>query len=114
MKMKNMIKSLIAAIGVAFMMTGSVFAAEGNVAKVGNTEYKTIDEAIAAWTNGTTLTLLADVTLSDVVTLKSTEHHILNLKVNYRIVRNCEHCLHLTLHEPNHDMSFGFCQQKYL
>jgi hypothetical protein len=45
MKMKNMIKSLIAAIGVAFMMTGSVFAA--NVAKVGNTEYATIDEAIA-------------------------------------------------------------------
>ena len=36
-----------------------------NVAKVGNTEYATIDEAIAAWTNGTTLTLLANVTLSD-------------------------------------------------
>ncbi|MBO7322124.1 MAG: hypothetical protein J6U51_00875, partial [Bacteroidales bacterium] len=49
------------------------------VAKVGNTEYYGIDEAIAAWTNNTTLTLLADVTLSDVVTLKSTEHHILNL-----------------------------------
>ena len=49
------------------------------VAKVGNTEYGSIDEAIAAWTNNTTLTLLADVTLSDVVTLKSTEHHILNL-----------------------------------
>ena len=30
--------------------------AEGNVAKVGNTEYATIDEAIAAWTDGTTLT----------------------------------------------------------
>jgi len=49
------------------------------VAKVGNTEYATIDEAIAAWTNGTTLTLLADVTLSDAITLNSTEHHILNL-----------------------------------
>ena len=49
------------------------------VAKVGNTEYATIDEAVANWTNGTTLTLLANVTLSDVVTLKSTEHHILNL-----------------------------------
>ena len=54
-------------------------ADEGNVAKVGNTEYATIDEAIAAWTNNTTLTLLDDVTLSDVVTIKSTEHHILNL-----------------------------------
>ena len=48
-------------------------------AKVGNTEYGSIDEAIAAWTNNTTLTLLDNVTLSDVVTLKSTEHHILNL-----------------------------------
>ena len=49
------------------------------VAKVGSTEYDNINEAIAAWTNGTTLTLLADVTLSDVVTLNSTEHHILDL-----------------------------------
>lgn len=49
------------------------------VAKVGNTEYGSIDDAIAAWTNNTTLTLLTDVTLSEVVTLKSTEHHILNL-----------------------------------
>ncbi len=49
------------------------------VAKVGNTEYTSIDEAIAAWTNGTTLTLLADVTLTDVITLKSTENHTLNL-----------------------------------
>ena len=48
-------------------------------AKVGNTEYGSIDEAISAWTNNTTLTLLSDVTLSDVVTLKSTEHHILDL-----------------------------------
>ncbi|MBR6759817.1 MAG: hypothetical protein IKM03_05505, partial [Alistipes sp.] len=49
------------------------------VAKVGNTEYATIDEAIAAWTHNTTLTLLDNVTLTDVVTLKSTEHHILDL-----------------------------------
>ena len=49
------------------------------VAKVGNTEYATIDEAIAAWTNNTTLTLLADVTLSDVIKLSSTEYHILDL-----------------------------------
>ena len=49
------------------------------VAKVGNTEYATIDDAIAAWTNNTTLTLLDNVTLSDVITLKSTEHHTLNL-----------------------------------
>ncbi|MBR2429538.1 MAG: hypothetical protein IKB15_06130, partial [Alistipes sp.] len=49
------------------------------VAKVGNVEYGTLDEAIANWANNTTLTLLDNVTLSDVVTIKSTEHHILNL-----------------------------------
>ena len=49
------------------------------VAKVGSTEYATIDEAIANWANGKTLTLLADVTLSDVIQLSSTEHHILDL-----------------------------------
>ncbi|MBQ7311837.1 MAG: hypothetical protein IJW88_09980, partial [Alistipes sp.] len=49
------------------------------VAKVGNTEYLDIDEAIANWTNNTTLTLMDNVTLSDVVTIKSTEHHTLNL-----------------------------------
>ena len=49
------------------------------VAKVGTTEYKNIDEAIAAWTNGSTLTLLDNVTLSDVISLKSTEYHVLDL-----------------------------------
>ena len=57
----------------------SVINETGVVAKVGNTEYATIDEAIANWTNGTTLTLLADVTLSDVIKLSSTEYHILDL-----------------------------------
>jgi hypothetical protein len=38
-----------------------------------------IDEAIAAWTNNTTLTLIANAKLNDVVMLNSTEHHILNL-----------------------------------
>ena len=51
------------------------------VAKVGSTEYGGIADAIANWTNNTTLTLLADVTLTDVVTLKSTEHHILDLGI---------------------------------
>ena len=58
---------------------GGRFTIGRPVAKVGNTEYGSIDEAIAVWTNNATLTLLSDVTLSDVVTLKSTEHHILNL-----------------------------------
>ena len=49
------------------------------VAKVGATEYFSIDEAVASWAHNTTLTLLADVTLSDVITLKSTEYHVLDL-----------------------------------
>ena len=74
MKLKNFLFALVA------MLSGFAFTANAaNVAKVGSTEYATIDEAVAAWTNGSTLTLLANVTLSDVITLKSTEHHILNL-----------------------------------
>lgn len=42
-------------------------------AKVNETEYETIDEAIDNWTNNTTLTLLADVILSDVITFNSND-----------------------------------------
>ena len=73
MKRKHFIIALMA------MLSCFAFTAKAQVAKVGNTEYATIDEAVAAWTNNTTLTLLSNVTLSDVVTLNSTEHHILNL-----------------------------------
>ncbi len=48
-------------------------------AKVGNTEYYSMDDAIAAWTNNTTLTLLANATLTDVVKIKSTEARTLDL-----------------------------------
>ncbi|MBR2615376.1 MAG: SipW-dependent-type signal peptide-containing protein [Clostridia bacterium] len=48
-------------------------------AMVGSVEYHTIDEAIENWKNGTTLTLLNDVTLTDVIKLNSTEYHILDL-----------------------------------
>ncbi len=49
------------------------------VAQVGDAKYLTIDEAIESWTNGTTLTLLSDVVLSDVIKLSSTEYHVLDL-----------------------------------
>ena len=49
------------------------------VAKVGSTEYFSIDDAVANWEHNTTLTLLADVTLSDAIQIKSTEYHILDL-----------------------------------
>ena len=65
---------------IGFTVTKPVYAEEPvAVAKVGNTEYTTIDEAIANWTNNTTLTLLSDVTLSDVIKLSSTEYHVLDL-----------------------------------
>ena len=73
MKRKHFILALVAMLS-SFSMT-----TYAQVAKVGNTEYATIDEAIANWTNGTTLTLLADVTLSDVIKLSTTEYHILDL-----------------------------------
>ena len=41
--------------------------------------YAKIDEAIANWKDGTTLTLLKNVTLSNVVTIKSKEQRTLNL-----------------------------------
>ncbi len=75
-------KLLVVILTVVMLLAfGIVASAEENepVAKVGNTEYTTIEEAIANWTNNTTLTLLSDVTLTDTITLKSTEHHILNL-----------------------------------
>ncbi|MBE6585357.1 MAG: hypothetical protein E7645_02395, partial [Ruminococcaceae bacterium] len=79
---KLLLGLLLAVLMVASVMTVGVFAEDAqsaSVAKVGDTEYATIDEAIANWTNGTTLTLLADVTLSDVIKLSSTEYHILDL-----------------------------------
>ena len=73
--------SVAAVLLVCCLVFVGAAGAEENtpVAKVGNTEYTNINWAIDNWTAGTTLTLLADVTLSDVVQLKSTEHHTLNL-----------------------------------
>lgn len=56
---------------IAFTAMLSCFAVSVNaqVAKVGNTEYATIDDAIANCTNGTTLTLLANLNLSEILTI---------------------------------------------
>ena len=55
-----------------------------SVAKVGDTEYATIEEAVAAWGPGKTLKLLSDVTTTSTVTVevnatKSTQNWILDL-----------------------------------
>ena len=76
--------------------TAAIATEVTNVAKVGNAEYATIDEAIANWTNGSTLTLLADVTLSDVITLKSTEHHVLNLGTYTMTAASGKHAIEIT------------------
>ena len=67
MKMKKMIKSLIAAIGVALMMTGSTFAAEA--VTIGDVEaLKAFAAAVNSGTSyeGDTVTLSADLDLTDV------------------------------------------------
>ncbi|MBR7184456.1 MAG: hypothetical protein IKD37_02490, partial [Clostridia bacterium] len=96
--MRKLLSMLLAIIMVVSLVPGFAVTASaaGNVAKVGNTEYATIDEAVAAWTKGTTLTLLADVTLSDVITRKSTEHHILNLGTFTMTAASGKHAIEIT------------------
>jgi hypothetical protein len=58
--MKKMMKSLMAAIGVAWVMTGSVFAADvDGVASVNGVTYLTLADAVAAANSGDTILLKA-------------------------------------------------------
>ena len=66
-------------VAEGYVLDGDTVVLDVKVAKVGDTEYRKIDDAIANWTNNTTLTLLADVTLSDVISIKSTEYRVLDL-----------------------------------
>ena len=72
-------KKMRVALALLISAFTACFVQAQNVAKVGNTEYATIDEAIAAWTNGSTLTLLADVTLSKTIEINSNESRTLDL-----------------------------------
>ncbi len=64
---KRILGFLFSVAMVMVLMPGMSLTAraEGNVAKVGDTEYATLSEAISAWTEGTTLTLLTDVTINE-------------------------------------------------
>ena len=78
--MKQWIKLLC--LSLLSMVTG--MASAQSVAKVGNTEYATIEEAVAAWGPGKTLTLLGNVETSSTVTVevnatKSTQNWTLDL-----------------------------------
>ncbi|MBO4508454.1 MAG: hypothetical protein J5747_07425 [Spirochaetaceae bacterium] len=64
------IQKLIACFAFLVLTTTAAFSTSvPPVAKVGNTEYSSFGNALAAWTNGTTLTLLADVTVSSTITV---------------------------------------------
>ena len=68
MKIKKKFSKQILSILLCLAMLMSyvpmtTYAADGDpVAKIGDTEYTTFDDALNNWTDGTTLTLLADVT----------------------------------------------------
>lgn len=66
-----------------------------DVAKVGDKNYKTIDEAIANWEHNTTLTLLSNVMLSDTIQLKSTEHHSLDLSCYMMTAASNKHAIEI-------------------
>ena len=67
--------------GYSAKVVDGIYQVMAPVAQVGNKKYGSIDDAIANWTHNTTLTLLDDVTLTDVVTLKSTEYRVLDLGI---------------------------------
>ena len=66
------------------------------VAKIGSTGYGNIDDAVANWTNNSTLTLLSDVTLSDVVKIKSTEARTLDLGTYTMTAASGKHAIEVT------------------
>ena len=69
--MKKLWKPLVLILSVALVIGAltMIVSAEGNVAKVGDTEYATLAEALDAAPADATVTLLADVTVSETYTL---------------------------------------------
>ena len=93
------------AAALAFAGAGAVQAA--GVAKVGDTEYETIDEAITAWeANDSTMTLMADVTLPRAVKFLSTTTHTLNLASYMMTAASKQNAIEIT---PNGRSSAGSC-----
>lgn len=69
MKRRKWLGLLLAAVMVLTMVPTMAFAADGNVAKIGDVEYATIEEAIAHAQNDDTIELLSDVTLTAAIKL---------------------------------------------
>ena len=70
-RLLSILLSLVMVLGVMPGMSMTAYAADGNVAKVGDTEYPTFAEALQNWNDGSTLTLLADVTTADTISMSS-------------------------------------------
>ena len=85
--MKKMLKNLIATIGVALLMTGSVFAAD--VAKIGDVSYATLQAAIDAAQSGETIVVLTDIALAEGVVIASDD--VITIDLNGKTIsRNTE------------------------
>ena len=67
--MKKTLAWLLTLFMVLTVSTVTVFAAETDVAKIGETGYATLAEAVAAAKDGDTVTLLADVTTASTITI---------------------------------------------
>ena len=86
-------------LSLLLLVGASTVAFAQKVAKVGGTEYATIEEAVANWGPGKTLTLLADVTTTSTVEVevnatKSTQGWTLNLG-DYTWTTNGCNAIHL-------------------
>ncbi|MBO4704590.1 MAG: hypothetical protein J5647_02520 [Spirochaetaceae bacterium] len=84
------IKKLIACFAFLVLTTAAAFSIMPYVAKVDDTGYSSFAGALDEWTNGTTLTLLADVTVSSTIYIGgeddyTTEQYTLDLN-NYGIM----------------------------
>ena len=71
-KLLSFLLTLAMLVGLMPGMGLKAFAADA-VAKVGETEYATLSEALTAWTDGSTLTLLADVETASTITVSATK-----------------------------------------
>lgn len=75
---KRFFASLLSLCMVVSLLPGTAFATgDGNVAKIGNTEYATLAQAVEAAQGGETITLLKDCSGGGIGTFQSGEGKIL-------------------------------------
>lgn len=96
--MKKTFLFVLTVIAIIIMTLPIHAFAQNPVAEVNGTSYDNIADAVNVWrtTNNSTLTLKADVTLSAVITLKSTENHTLNLGTYTMTAASGQHAIEIT------------------